>query len=129
MNEVADKDGVTGADKAKLWTAIAVVVAGIASFYLLKGGPSEGWRWPAFAGSLVLAGLIFALSGYGRDLWKFFLEARVELYKVFWPTREETGSMTLVVFVFVVVMSLFFWGVDSLLGWGTRALLGGGAGG
>ena len=105
-----------------------IVAAGILAFYLLKGGPSEGWRWPAFVGSLVLGGLVFAFSGYGRDLWKFFLEARVELYKVFWPSREETGSMTLVVFVFVVVMSLFFWGVDSLLGWGTRALLGGGAG-
>jgi preprotein translocase subunit SecE len=76
----------------------------------------------------VLGGLIFALSAYGRDLWKFFLEARIELYKVFWPTREETGTMTLVVFVFVLLMSLFFWGVDSLLGWGTRAILGGAGG-
>ena len=51
------------------------------------------------------------------------LEARIELYKVFWPTREETGSMTLVVFVFVLVMAFFFWGIDSLLSWGTRSLL------
>lgn len=128
MNEVANQEGVTGADKAKLWGAILVAVAGIAAFYLLKGGPSEGWRWPAFAGGLVLGGLIFAFSAYGRDLWKFFLEARIELYKVFWPTREETGTMTLVVFVFVLIMSLFFWGVDSLLGWGTRAILGGAGG-
>ena len=131
MNEAVQHEGVTGADKAKLWAALLVAAAGIAAFYLLKGGPSEGWRWPAFAGGLVLGGLIFALSAYGRDLWKFFLEARIELYKVFWPTREETGTMTLVVFVFVLIMSLFFWGVDSLLGWGTRAILGsaGGAGG
>ncbi|NCW22425.1 MAG: preprotein translocase subunit SecE, partial [Gammaproteobacteria bacterium] len=100
MNEVAHQEGVTGADKAKLWAAVLIVAAGISAFYLLKGGPSEGWRWPAFAGSLVLGGLVFAFSGYGSALWKFFLEARVELYKVFWPTREETGSMTLVVFVF-----------------------------
>ena len=131
MNEAVQQEGVSGADKAKLWAALLVAAAGIAAFYLLKGGPSEGWRWPAFAGGLVLGALTFATSAYGRDLWKFFLEARIELYKVFWPTRQETLTMTLVVFVFVLVMSLFFWGVDSLLGWGTRSILGGagGAGG
>ena len=131
MNEVVNQEGVTGADKAKLWAAILIVAAGVAAFYVLKGTHSDAVRWSAFAGSLVLGALVFAVSAYGRDLWKFFLEARIELYKVFWPTREETGTMTLVVFVFVLIMSLFFWGVDSLLGWGTRAVLGtaGGAGG
>ena len=131
MNEVVNQEGVTGADKAKLWAAILIVAAGVAAFYVLKGTQSDAVRWSAFAGSLVLGALVFAVSAYGRDLWKFFLEARIELYKVFWPTREETGTMTLVVFVFVLIMSLFFWGVDSLLGWGTRAILGtaGGAGG
>jgi preprotein translocase subunit SecE len=73
----------------------------------------------------VVGALVFAVSQYGRDLWKFVLEARIELYKVFWPTRQETGTMTLVVFVFVIIMSLFFWGVDSLLGWATKSILGG----
>jgi preprotein translocase subunit SecE len=101
----------------------------VAAFYVLKGTQSDAVRWSAFAGSLVLGALVFAVSAYGRDLWKFFLEARIELYKVFWPTREETGSMTLVVFVFVLIMALFFWGVDSFLGWATRSILGRGAGG
>lgn len=129
MNEVVNQEGVTGADKAKLWAAILIVAAGMAAFYVLKGTQSDAVRWSAFAGSLVLGGLVFAVSAYGRDFWKFILDARIELYKVFWPTREETGSMTLVVFVFVLIMSLFFWGVDSLLGWATRSILGGGAGG
>ena len=34
--------------------------------------------------------------------------------------------MTLVVFVFVIIMALFFWGIDSILSWATRALLGSG---
>ena len=129
MNEVVNQEGVTGADKAKLWAAILIVAAGVAAFYVLKGTQSDAVRWSAFAGSLVLGALVFAVSAYGRDFWKFILDARIELYKVFWPTREETGSMTLVVFVFVLIMSLFFWGVDSLLGWATRSILGGGAGG
>jgi preprotein translocase subunit SecE len=69
--------------------------------------------------------LIFAVSQYGRDFWKFVLDARIELYKVFWPTRQETGTMTVVVFVFVIIMALFFWGVDSVLSWATRSILGG----
>jgi preprotein translocase subunit SecE len=129
MNEVVNQEGVTGADKAKLWAAILIVAAGVAAFYVLKGTQSDAVRWSAFAGSLVLGALVFAVSAYGRDLWKFFLEARIELYKVFWPTREETGSMTLVVFVFVLIMALFFWGVDSFLGWATRSILGRDAGG
>jgi preprotein translocase subunit SecE len=129
MNEVVNQEGVTGADKVKLWAAIFIVAAGVAAFYVLKGTQSDAVRWSAFAGSLVLGALVFAVSAYGRDLWKFFLEARIELYKVFWPTREETGSMTLVVFVFVLIMALFFWGVDSFLGWATRSILGRGAGG
>ena len=96
----------------------------VVAFYWLKGEQADWVRWAVFAGALVLGLLTFAVSEYGRGLWKFVLEARIELYKVFWPTREETGSMTIVVFGFVLIMSFFFWGVDTLLGWATRSLLG-----
>ena len=124
MNETVKHEGVTGADKAKLYAAMFIAAAGIFAFYYLKGTQDDWVRWGVFAGSLVVGALVFAVSQYGRDLWKFVLEARIELYKVFWPTREETGSMTIVVFGFVLIMSFFFWGVDTLLGWATRSLLG-----
>ncbi|MBU6212756.1 MAG: preprotein translocase subunit SecE [Gammaproteobacteria bacterium] len=125
MNEAVKNDGVTGADKAKLWAAILIAAAGIASFYVLKGEQADWVRWLVFAGGLIVAGAVFFLSQYGRDFWKFALDARIELYKVFWPTRQETGTMTAVVFVFVIIMALFFWGVDSILGWLTKLILGG----
>ncbi|MFM8844393.1 MAG: preprotein translocase subunit SecE [Gammaproteobacteria bacterium] len=125
MNETVKHEGVTVADKAKLYAAMLIAAAGIFAFYYLKGAQDDWVRWAVFAGSLVVGALVFAVSQYGRDLWKFVLEARIELYKVFWPTRQETGTMTLVVFVFVIIMSLFFWGVDSLLGWATKSILGG----
>jgi preprotein translocase subunit SecE len=81
-------------------------------------------RWSIFVGALVVGALVFAVSQSGRGFWKFVLDARIELYKVFWPTRQETGTMTLVVFVFVIILALFFWGVDSLLSWATRSILG-----
>jgi len=125
MNEVIKQEGVSGADKAKLYAAILIAAAGIVAFYLLKGEQADWVRWSLFAGSLVVGALVFAVSQYGRDFWKFVLDARIELYKVFWPTRQETGTMTLVVFVFVIIMALFFWGVDTVLGWATRSILGG----
>jgi preprotein translocase subunit SecE len=121
MNEAVKNDGVTGADKAKLWAAILIAAAGIASFYVLKGDQADWVRWVVFAGGLIVAAAVFFLSQYGRDFWN----ARIELYKVFWPTRQETGTMTAVVFVFVIIMALFFWGVDSILGWLTKLILGG----
>jgi preprotein translocase subunit SecE len=126
MNETVKQEGVSGADKVKLYAAMLVVAAGIFAFYFLKGTQDDWVRWAVFVGALVAGALVFAISQYGRNFFKFVLEARIELYKVFWPTRQETLTMTLVVFVFVVIMSLFFWGVDSLLGWATRAILGGG---
>ena len=41
--------------------------------------------------------------------------SRIELRKVVWPNRQETMQVTLVVFVMIVVLGLFFWGVDTLL--------------
>lgn len=124
MNDIVKDEGATGVDKAKLWIAILIAAAGIVSFYLLKGSQADWVRWVAFVGALLVGLGVFAVSQYGRHFWKFVLDSRIELYKVFWPTRQETGTMTLVVFVFVIIMSMFFWGVDSLLGWATEAVLG-----
>jgi len=125
MNDIVKEAGATGADKAKLWIAIVIAAAGIVAFYALKGSQADWVRWLSFVGALVVGLGILMISQYGLYFWKFVLDSRIELYKVFWPTRQETGTMTLVVFVFVIILSLFFWGVDSLLGWATKAILGG----
>jgi preprotein translocase subunit SecE len=53
----------------------------------------------------------------GRTLWRFMQGARVELRKVVWPTRVETRQTTIAVIIFVILMGLFFFGLDALLGW------------
>jgi preprotein translocase subunit SecE len=73
--------------------------------------------------------VIFWTSDYGRSTWKFVLDSRIELYKVVWPDRDRTRQLTIVVFLFVTILGVFFWGLDALLAWSTRALLGGGTGG
>jgi preprotein translocase subunit SecE len=124
MNEIVKQEEVGTADKVKLGVAIAIVLAGVAAFYLLKGEQAPWVRWVAFSVSLVAGFGVLAISQYGRDVWRFALDSRIELYKVFWPTRQETQTTTLVVFVFVIVLAIFFWGLDALLAWITRSLLG-----
>jgi preprotein translocase subunit SecE len=42
---------------------------------------------------------------------------------VTWPTRKETMITTAMVFVMVVVASLFFLVVDQAIGWGVRSVI------
>jgi len=111
------------ADKAKLGLAIAAVAAGVAGYYLL--GTQAAWqRWLCVVAGLALAALLLAFSRYGSDFRQFVASARVELRKIVWPSREETGRTTLIVFIFVAIAGVFFWGLDLLLAWATRALTG-----
>jgi preprotein translocase subunit SecE len=124
MNEVVKTEGAGAADTAKLVAAIVIAALGVVAFYAMKGSQADWLRWVTFVAALAVGAGVFALSAHGRGFWKFVLDSRIELYKVFWPTRQETGMTTLVVFVFVIVLGLFFWGLDALLAWITRALLG-----
>jgi preprotein translocase subunit SecE len=115
------------ADKAKLYAAIALVIAGVAGYYWLASQPT--WiRWLPVLGSLVLAALVVTFSVYGRAFREFVTLGRVELRKIVWPTRQETGMTTLVVFGFVIVFGVFFWLLDLVLAWATKTLTGQGGG-
>jgi preprotein translocase subunit SecE len=123
MTEEIKVQDATGADKVKAVVAVLLVLGGITGYYLLAAQPS--WvRWLSVVAGLALAALVVALSAYGRGLKQFVLDARVELRKIVWPTRQETGQVTLAVFIFVIVAGVFFWLVDLGLAWATKALSG-----
>ena len=46
---------------------------------------------------------------------EFFRQVRTEVAKVTWPTRKETTLTTTMVFVMVVLASIFFLAVDASL--------------
>jgi preprotein translocase subunit SecE len=46
---------------------------------------------------------------------EFFRQVRTEVAKVTWPTRKETTLTTAMVFVMVVLASIFFLAVDATL--------------
>jgi len=109
------------ANTVKLVIAILLVLAGVAGFYVLSS--QAAWlRWLAVVGGIVLAAVVIAFSRYGTDLKQFVALSRIELRKIVWPNRHETGMTTLVVLGFVVIAGLFFWGIDLVLAWATQAL-------
>jgi preprotein translocase subunit SecE len=107
--------GASTLDTAKLVASVAILVGGIAAFYLLGNLPLVV-RWLIVLAALA-AGVFVALqSVQGREFWQFVQGSRVELRKIVWPTRQETLQTTLVVMVAIVVMGIFFWMLDAALG-------------
>jgi preprotein translocase subunit SecE len=104
------------ADKAKLATAAALVLAALAAFYTLS---AQGVliQWSALVGCLVLAVVVFFASLQGRQLIGFGRDAWREVLKVVWPTRKEAMQMTAYVFGFVLLMAVFLWLTDKTLEW------------
>ncbi len=106
----------TGADKAKLAGAGALVVGAVAAFYALP--TPELWiRVIALLALLAAAVAVFFTSESGKQLIAFGRDSVKEVRKVVWPTRKEALQMTGYVFAFVFVMALFLWLADKTLEW------------
>ena len=112
----------TGADKAKLGAAIALVLAALVGFYML-GRQGAVAQWGALVVGLAAAFVVFMSSESGKELAAFGRDAWKEVKKVVWPTRKEATQMTLYVFGFVVVMALFLFLTDKTLEWVVYDLL------
>ena len=74
---------------------------------------------------LFIIGLVLiSLTSFGSNSIKLMRESRTEIRKVVWPTRMETTQTFLVVFTAIIVLCLFFWGLESLLSFLTKLVLG-----
>ncbi|QSB44820.1 preprotein translocase subunit SecE [Altererythrobacter sp. FM1] len=54
---------------------------------------------------------------------EFMRQVQAEMRKVVWPTREETVRTAIFVGILMVVLSLFFLGIDTVFGAIMRWLL------
>ncbi|USD37824.1 MULTISPECIES: preprotein translocase subunit SecE [Ferrimonas] len=64
----------------------------------------------------IAAGLgIAATTVKGKTAWEFAQDARQEVRKVVWPTRQETMQTTLIVFAVTAILALVLWGLDAIL--------------
>jgi preprotein translocase subunit SecE len=56
--------------------------------------------------------------------FKFLQEVRAEAQKITWPTRKETTVTTIMVFVMVLLASIFFLLADQVMRYAVSLLLG-----
>ena len=96
--------------------AALIVVAALVLYYTLVD-QSIWVRLAVLFSGIALAVVIVAISPDGRRFIAYAKDSWYEVKKVVWPTRKETTQMTLVVFGFVLIMSLFLWIADKLIEW------------
>ena len=126
MNANTETNSGGTLDTIKLAASVIVLIGGIVAFYRFE----QQSLLVSVSVLLVAVGLaiaIFMQSERGKTLWHFIQGSRVEIRKVIWPTRPEAMQTTLTVFVFVLILSIFFWGLDFFLLWITRLLTGQGS--
>ncbi|MCK5894161.1 MAG: preprotein translocase subunit SecE [Endozoicomonadaceae bacterium] len=123
MSGKVDVDSVARFDGLK-WAVVILLIAVAVSgnYYFL----AESLLYRVVG--LVILGVIVALTAFqtekGRVFWVLLKDAKAEVRKVVWPTRQETVQTTIVVVLVVLVMSFLLWCLDSLLGWLVSSLIG-----
>lgn len=103
------------------WLAIILATAGafVCTYYYTFTGPIQSIIWLAW---LILILFLGYLTTTGKRVFVFAQEAKVELLKVVWPTRQETIQTTTIVMVMVGLTGFILWGVDSIMMWAIAKL-------
>ena len=120
---MSEKVQGSGLDSIKWVVVVAIVAAGI---YGNSYFAAESLLYRVI-GLLVLAGVaawIAAKTKKGNAFFTLCMEARSEIRKVVWPTRQETVQTTMIVVAVVLVVALILWGVDSSLSWVITKIIG-----
>ena len=106
------------------WAVVIIFVAAAiwANFHFRE------YAWSLrLAGWIILACVVAGIAyttAKGKKIAGFGKDARIELRKVVWPTRQETVQTTMVIIGLVVAMALILWALDSLFTWGISWLSG-----
>jgi preprotein translocase subunit SecE len=107
-----------------LWLiVIALVAAGVVgnSYY---ADQSLLYRVLGLVALAVIALIVAAQTARGKSFQVLLKEARVEIRKVVWPTRQELVQTTFMVVVFVLIVAFLLWVIDSLVSWLVSGFIG-----
>ncbi len=98
------------------WAGIVLVTvaAFFCTYYFHCSGPIKALVW---LGWFVLTLGLFFVTSQGKKVFLFGNEAKIELLKVVWPTRQETIQTTTIVMIMVAVTGFILWGVDTSMVW------------
>lgn len=121
--QVQDHKASNPADTAKLLLAVAVLVGSLVGYYIFTEAHAVIRVLGVIAG-VAIALFILYQTEIGRGWYDYLMHAKREVKQVVWPTRQETTQMTLIVFVVVIIMGIFFWLIDMFFLWAVKLLTG-----
>jgi preprotein translocase subunit SecE len=115
MNASTESEG-SNLDGLK-WLLVVVLLVAAVGGNIYYADQSLLYRVLGIVVLASIAAFIGIQTTQGSAFWKLAKEARTEIRKVVWPSRQESTQTTLIVLAFVLLMSLILWGLDALLGW------------
>ena len=122
MAEKAEPD-LGKMDWAK-WAAVAAIIAAAVYANSYFAAESLLFRTIGLLLAAGLAGWLAAQTVKGRAFINLCLEARVEIRKVVWPTRQETTQTTIVVLIVIFIVALILWLLDWALNGVVSSIIG-----
>lgn len=111
------------ADIAK-WVVVALLVAAAVVGNAYFDEQAFLYRVLGVVALAIVAAVVAAQTFKGRAFVSLLKEARAEVRRVVWPTKQETAQTTGIVVLVVFLMSLLLWALDSLLGWAISSVIG-----
>ncbi|HET8711879.1 MAG TPA: preprotein translocase subunit SecE [Spongiibacteraceae bacterium] len=122
MNSKAETE--SGRLDSLKWLLVLLLIAAGVVGNVYFANQSLLYRVIALLALAIVAAVVALKTAKGAEFWKLAKEAKIEIRKVVWPTRQEATQTTLIVFAFVLLTALILWGLDSLIGWLASRLLG-----
>ncbi|MDG6774932.1 preprotein translocase subunit SecE [Thiomicrorhabdus sp. ZW0627] len=121
--QIQEQKASNSLDTVKLLLAVAVLVGSLVGYYVYQEAHAVVRVLGVIAGVAISAFILYQ-TAMGRNWFNYLGHAKREVRQVVWPTRQETVQMTLIVFVVVIIMGIFFWLVDMFFLWAVQILTG-----
>ncbi|ABG39121.1 MULTISPECIES: preprotein translocase subunit SecE [Paraglaciecola] len=97
------------------WLVVLVLLGGAVAANSIYEDISVLYRALGVVAAVLVAGFIAASTEKGSSFLTFAKDARTEVRKVVWPTRQEATQTTIIVLVATAFMSLVLWGLDLII--------------
>jgi preprotein translocase subunit SecE len=120
---MVEKNIESKSNNTYLIVSIIVLISGMILFYYFSD-VRLFYRVLAMISVVVLSGFIGYQSDFGKLVYSYISDSKVEIKKVTWPTKQETTQTTLGVIVVVIIVGILLWLFDMLLGWAIGTLYG-----
>jgi preprotein translocase subunit SecE len=114
MSTVNSENSKSSLDGLKWTITVLLLATVIVGNYLYGEETHVVLRVAVLLVLAALAVLSAAFTEKGKTFLGFAKDARLEVRKVVWPTRQETVQTTLIILAVSTIVGLVLWGLDGI---------------